>query len=448
MHTKNIILAMLCLCLLSGCSDKENDAISSSDIIETTTAENTYAEKTTAILTDKPQTTMTEPETRSMVNDTDLETKQHEPDEYEFRLNGNEISVYFDNYELGTVPTNNESNNEADIEFEDYNFDGYYDIFVCDSLITSKLGKTGDYWLWDHHEREFKKSKELAVAYGKGLDFNIGDNKLYAEYTEDHIDRLSSKYCTAEFEWNGDKLVPVSIKKYYGQNFVGQGTFDINNYDTYKPDKDGNWKMTEHSIKNAYEMDPHFTDNNPIYLRISENSVDNMRGDSVIQQIPLKNAAKLNDKIAGFTAKTGDSPIFFDNITSYMDYDSDGYNDLCLAIDVNDFGEIVRYRYYHYEPSTGMYNEWTEMNDVTEGYQTITDQGDILCYKNSTEDNITYENTYYYNWDNGKLKAVKRYYRCVVEYEDGDTYKSDARYYKYDENGNEYEYDPGGPFAY
>ncbi len=400
-YKKNILSVLLCSVLFSGCT-ANSEKIPEREI-ETDT-EN-------ALLKESNE------ESYSV---TEAEESQ---DGYEIKTEGNILSLYNNGIIKAEVTVDHILEDEPKIRFEDFNFDGFNDIFISDPP-TDYRHYGGECLLWDEENQKFQKTDKLDGLFGIGIETVFADNRITATYTEHH-DYLKVWNCTAEFEWKNGEIIPVSlVKEDKLSNIKHIYEFDENNKPVlcsrellYDARKEGGQDTEFYS-----------------YYRVTENSVEIMRGKEVVQTIPVNDPAGLIADYRLRKSRSNDVPLFFDDIVFSMDYDYDGYNDLCITDNVNEYGFADRFTYYHYDLQTDKFEEWDELNSTFDGGWVLTassqhclppDNADgtkplPLCFTKYTDTSAgEYSETFYYSWQNGGLVPAGSVYDYSAKSENG-----------------------------
>ena len=134
-------------------------------------------------------------------------------------------------------------------------------------------------------------------------------------------------------------------------------------------------------------------------------------------------------------------PFIDDMKICFDDYNFDGYDDLRITTGTDGAGEGNSFAFYRYEPSTGLYQEWPELNALPAAPFTDWRNSSLFFDIPEYDDNVLRDNTYVYVWDKGKLKPGLRRESVTIFAENDGIYHTMYYVYKYDENGNEYQYD-------
>lgn len=442
MRSKKQLLILLCCGLLTGCSSKTmSSAVNEEKISPTTvpvtevsTEPETEPEAESAALTDKEMAL-------EQIN------KHHDTKgKISYKIKDTMVEVYYLNYKLFELDAGYRIEDTYSIIVNDYNFDGYDDLFVPDEPSdVYNICTLGDYWLCDPEKLDFVKSDEMAVYFGHGVKMNVDEEKLSVQYSE-HSPYIYSSYTGSlkiSYVWRDGKFVPDIIEKtqnHYADDLDTKLGEDECYKDYYAVDENGNVILKERRVFENGTDQLRRTEENVQYLRVTEESVDNMRGQNVVQHIPVKDIEKNTAVIFDMPQDKSCMPMMNNCLIELEDYNFDGYNDLRIITGVDEFGMEAQYRFYRYEPSSGMYVEWDELNSLS---------GNIYLNENdkklSVNDTVMDENTVYfyetaYLWENGRLKPESRSQTVSIYNDDGSVFMTKVDYFKYDENGNEYKY--------
>ncbi len=440
-NTAKILSVLLCGLVMAGCAanktaETDNIETEVTSSVETTPAETTAA--VTSATTEAPVTTVTEDKNKVIF------TNPKEPeDPIEFKGEGKKLLMYEKGEKIAEVISDHEVEAVPEVRCEDFNFDGYYDLFLYDTP-TDYRHYGGECWLWNEKKDAFVKTEKLEGLFGYGIDteFSHLDERIKITYTE-HYDYAVSYICKAEFKWNKGLIVPVSLEK----------TADEADQHYTKIEKEAQGEshtinqLVSYTLDEVYEFDQK---NQPVlksrtrtaktgvyvkedgntekeddlrYFRITSDSVQCMNGDSIIQNIPLKNGPELISQYRMRKFRSSDYPLYFNDLVFSMDYDYDGYKDLCVTAGVNEYGMADKFIYYRYDPDTGMFNEWDELNNVFEGkwicseeshrfnpvdkyynYKPKEEYAKLSCDKYIPTGSGEYLETHWYVWNNGKLE--------------------------------------------
>jgi len=432
-HSTKIISVLLCGLIMAGCAANKTAETDNSETEVTSSVETTPAETTAAVTsetTGAPVTTVTEADENKVIF-----TNAKEPEKsIVFKGEGKKFLVYNNGHKIAEVTSEHEVEAEPEGIYKDFNFDGHRDLILYDTP-SDYRHYGGECWLWDKKKGEYVKTDKLdgLLGYGIDIDTNFFKEKIIIEYAE-HYDYAESFICRAEFKWMNDNIVPVSLKK---------TAYDID--PTYVP-KDEDRFFRSYIIDEIYEFDqkkqpvlksrtrteqigpedkPGNTekDDDLYYFRTTSDSVQYMKGDSVVQNIPLKNGPELIAQYRMRKLRGSDYPLYFNDLIFSVDYDYDGYKDLCVTAGVNEYGMADKFIYYHYDPNTGIFNEWDELNNVFEGqwicseeshrfspadkyndYNLREEYSKLSCDKYIPTGSGEYRETRWYVWNDGKLE--------------------------------------------
>ncbi len=306
------------------------------------------------------------------------------------------IVFYLDSVEKGRINIDKKVY-ETELITEDYNFDGYQDVFIKDR----------GYWLYDPDNECFAESDQFPYRRGRLLNVevkNVREKTLKSEFS-------SSGTEVTVYKWKEGKLVPQSFE--YDSPIEGirySCIFDENN----------NKIMTKRVTYDKETGKTVSTDDHPEYFRFTDHSIDHMKGSDIVQIIDVS-----------FTPEEirMDERYIFDD----KDYNFDGHNDLRCEIREKD--KDIKYLYFFFEPGSGMYVKNNVLTDLNKNVSIRTNEEEekILCYETGGDQD---KNTYYCEWQNGALQPYKRtnYYEFVRE--DGSTGWVTDIYY-YDDERNE-----------
>ena len=336
-----------------------------------------------------------------------------ETEQPQARVFGDDVKVTYRG-ETFVLPINKDgATGEPSIKQDDYNFDGFSDIFIKTASVNREY--IGDYWLWDDNAGEFVFSQYMAIENGRGKEMTI-DKK---EQTL-HLTRNSK---TVYYGWEGDAFVPKRAEvESKGQRMTY--TFD-DNYNTVLEKREKYDGIRHETVKELDTGD---------YLRVTDDAVEYMKGKSVIQSIPVSDIFPDTEPL-----KYSSLPAFKDELYGIklvrMDLDFDGTRDLCVCLNPREQGEKPKYAYYLMNTKAGKLERMEELSE--DGRLFTPDPFEkVLCHVETkfNEDHSTTAN--YYKWEGDKAILYKR--------EEGDSemtkvgrYDESMRVYRIDENGNE-----------
>ncbi|MBQ5990838.1 MAG: hypothetical protein IJL67_15250 [Oscillospiraceae bacterium] len=427
-RSTKILSVLLCGLVMAGCAanktaETDNSETEVSSSVETTSAETTAA--VTSATTEAPVTTVTEDKNKVIF------TNPKEPeDPIEFKGEGKKLLVYQNGEKIAEVISDHEVESTPEGRYEDFNFDGHEDLFLYDTPSEFRH-YGGECWLWDGNKGEFVKTDKLDGLFGFGIDTEFSDKKIKLTYTE-HYNYASSYVCKAEFKWEKDNIIPVSLEKTADcteqtdrktEKGVQYSEFEIDEVYEFDQKNRPVLKSRTHAKKYGDRENEEGNEADLRYFRITSDSVQCMNGDSVVQNIPLKNGPELISQYRMRKFRSSDYPLYFNDLVFSVDYDYDGYKDLCVTSGVNEYGMADKFIYYHYDPDTGMVNEWDELNNVFDGKWICSEESHrfnpadkYYNYKPREEySKLSYDKyiptgsgeyleTSWYVWNNGKLE--------------------------------------------
>ncbi len=363
---------LLCTIFLFGCASENNTSI------QETTPSESITETTAETTTEKKKNFLVYSVTENKV---------------ELKLNKKVVQTI----KLDYCPI------RAYISAEDFDFDGYTDIFIP----SERSGISGIYYHYNPETEQFEEWDELnKISYKLTID---SDNTLtttsYLEYGD-----VIKKY-----QWNGDSLEPVALIDYhYSKNGY------INDIYEYQPD--GSKILVERTYINSENNAKYKTlgRDEVIYFEVTENSVNAMRDGKIIQS--FENNAIYNHSLS--SARHTPPEKYLDT----SDFNYDGYEDLFIP-------ETARTgTYYRFNPDTERFDEWDELNKTGDTFFMEHDDKNYLrsiIYKDGTD--YQYE-TLVREWQNGKLVPHHREvpYQSCRDYIDmnGVIFRRDRNYQK------------------
>ncbi|MDE5620153.1 MAG: hypothetical protein K2I80_06490 [Ruminococcus sp.] len=300
---------LFALIFLCGCASQNNTQIQETTTVESiteTTAETTIVESTTETTTENKKNFLVYSVTENKVD---------------LKLNKKVVQTI----ELDYSPI------REYISAEDFDFDGYTDIFIP----SERSGISGTYYHYNPDTEHFDEWDELnKISY----KFTVNsDNTLtttsYLEYGE-----ISKKY-----QWNSDSLEPAALIDYhYSKNGY------INDIYEYQPD--GSKILVERTYINSKNNAKYTTlgRDEVIYFEVTENSVNAMRDGKIIQS--FENNTIYNRSLS--SERHTPPEKYLDT----SDFDYDGYEDLFIP-ETADKGT-----YYRFNPDTERFDIWDELN--------------------------------------------------------------------------------------
>ena len=394
MKRKELInmISAVCLCtgVLSGCSDKEKNAVSSEKEIiivpETTVKITSATEETTALATEAPTEAVTQPEVKT----TNALT-------YSIDENGIELIVDGESTQYISLGYETE---KRDIVADDFDFDGYKDIFIP---AKEYGGIPGTFYRYIPDSKQFEPWDELNKIGRQMTVYNGEPILVLSDYSQ-----TGSRY--TYYKWNNEVLEKVSFKDVYFSNY------EISDY--YEYSADGSKVLVKRELRNCENnaLLKTLERDELVYFSVEENGIEVFRDGEVIQTIE-GNYAEIYAPIAENSYYTIEDAIY------KMDYDFDYYLDVFIPDDIsyNSTG-----KYYRYDPNTGLLEEWNELNKL-DSRAYASRKKTINVYQGVGEEFCTTA----YQWDNGTLKAIGYRVRGTSD-EDG---KSTVTDYTFDENG-------------
>lgn len=438
-NTSKILSVLLCGLVMAGCAANKTAETDNSETEVTSSVETTPVETTaavTSVTTETPVTTVTEADENKVI----FTNSKDQEKSIVYKGEGKKFLVYNNGHKIAEVTSEHEVEAEPEGRYEDFNFDGHEDLFLYDTPSEFRH-YGGECWLWDEKKGEFVKTDKLDGLFGYGIDteFSHLDERIRITYTE-HYDYAVSYICKAEFKWNNGVIVPVSLEKtadevdqYYKQS-ENEAGYPIAKYISYtldevyefdqknRPVLKSRTRTEKSGVYVKHEGNTRKEDDLR-YFRITSDSVQCMNGDSVVQNIPLKNASELIAQYRMRKFRSSDYPLYFNDLVFSMDYDYDGYKDLCITAGVNEYGMADKFIYYHYDPYTGMFSEWDELNNVFGGewicseeshrfnpvdkyynYKPKEEYSKLSCDKYIPTGSGEYLETHWYVWNNSKLE--------------------------------------------
>ncbi|MBE6856858.1 MAG: hypothetical protein E7500_05450 [Ruminococcus sp.] len=406
---KKYIPLMLCTALLCACADTEKTP---SSLAESSAQETTVA-------TDATEAQTTESKTEA--------TTKNEQGKLFCLYSKTGLTLKMDGVEKNFVELQQVPNAQQTV-IADFNFDGYEDIFIP-RLEEDPLGFYGDYWVFSPDEDSFVISDELAIADGMGyvLDIYQHNQLISVEYN-------SYGKIVNLFEWQDDELIQL-----YSEDYYYSGSEDI--IDRYEFDDMGEKILVSRTFVNPSNGAKYKTVDNPVYFKVTDTTVDYMKGRDIIQQVDNHNLPQLYNELAdyveNYTAPTNtpiaNTPQIFE-IEKYLgqyDFDFDGYNDLAIPTDFTYINGKNTSVYYRYDPQTDRFVPWKELNSIGHTLNIFddfySDEQYVYAYAGSYKDDELYY--YEYRWFGDNLKLTKKH----IYYNNSNI----ADVITYDENGNE-----------
>lgn len=393
MKRKEVInlISAVCLCtgVLFGCSDGGKSSETDENQVIVTVEATSATEETTALATEAP----TEDVTQSEIKETNNLT-------YSIDENGIELIVDGESTQYISLGYETE---KRDIVVDDFDFDGYKDIFIP---AKEYGGIPGTFYRYIPDSKQFEPWDELNKIGRQMTVYNGEPILVLSDYSQ-----TGSRY--TYYKWNNEVLEKVSFKDVYFS------TYEISDY--YEYSADGRKVLVKRELRNwennallkTLERDE------LVYFSVEENGIEVLRDGEVIQTIE-GNYAEIYAPIAENSYYTIEDAIY------KMDYDFDGYLDVFIPADISYEPTGI---YYRYDPDTGLLEEWDELNKI--GKEAYASRKNTINVYQSGEEGLCITA---YQWDNGTLKAIGYRERRYND-EDG---KSTVTDYTFDENGEKF----------
>lgn len=344
-----------------------------------------------------------------------------------FRLSANErgATMLINGEPAGSVEFDIPLRDGKSVLSVDINFDGYDDIFACLDYYMA------DCWVYDREAKGFVKAGEglpMAFAYDK---FNIQSITYETDKNEKTVtvtQNDNSNEGSTVYKWHGDKLVPLSMStRYYtdeGGPFVDRYSFD---------DK---WRkvLEERQLIDYSTGECIKTEKNIEYFRVTDSSVDYMKGAELLQSIEVSGLPEVcgrilarDESIKYMIIGQYHMAVPEDYILCEDDFDFDGHGDLTIYTGCSgESGE--KNLYYRYDSASGSYIPWEELNRFGE-YQLfiMEDSEEIAYYDDFSTDKEN--DMYILTWTGGSLKLSQRRHYTKQ--------RGMYKLYEYDAQGNE-----------
>ena len=393
MKRKEVInlISAVCLCtgVLFGCSDGGKSSETDENQVIVTVEATSATEETTALATEAP----TEDVTQSEIKETNNLT-------YSIDENGIELIVDGESTQYISLGYETE---KRDIVVDDFDFDGYKDIFIP---AKEYGGIPGTFYRYIPDSKQFEPWDELNKIGRQMTVYNGEPILVLSDYSQ-----TGSRY--TYYKWNNEVLEKVSFKDVYFS------TYEISDY--YEYSADGRKVLVKRELRNwennallkTLERDE------LVYFSVEENGIEVLRDGEVIQTIE-GNYAEIYAPIAENSYYTIEDAIY------KMDYDFDGYLDVFIPADISYEPTGI---YYRYDLDTGLLEEWDELNKI--GKEAYASRKNTINVYQSGEEGLCITA---YQWDNGTLKAIGYRERRYND-EDG---KSTVTDYTFDENGEKF----------
>lgn len=379
MRYKALFAAVLAVLLLAGCEEKAHN---DEKDISGTAAESSTAVTTAATNTEVASTTVTEPA-----------AKNAEPVKFDYEIKDGGVKLYNSEYGEFRIDVDIPLN----ITVDDYNFDGYDDVYCCYEGC----------WLFDREKLKFVKSDKFPKPSGNFLKLEIADKNEKTLRCEE----LGLEKETTVYQWQGDELVPVSMEQERRSDHTRC---------SYIFDSDGKMIMTKRETLDSAMNEIISTEEKPDYFRYTDNSIEHMSGSDIVQIIDID--------LTPEEVRSG-SKRYYDK----TDYNFDGHSDLKCEIMCK---EYIRHLYFIYDPYSGMYirNDLLCNLDANEIY--VQDKGEfagtLTCRKSGSNDRKIYR----VKWEDGRFKLFRKELTFKFVREDGSLCCADE-VYEYDDEGNE-----------
>ena len=430
MILKKLIPVLLCCTMLAGCAGKPPADDTPSETVTPTEAPT----EETAAPTEAP--TDAEPSDPKAEL---LKRRAEDPEcsiHFSFVKEREVIGVYYNKSRISEIKPDCIPDDDTVMKVMDYDIDNIDDVYISGETRPVRL-TPGDYWVCDPETFEFHKSEELAFYYGRGLEAATGGRSLEIKYEEPSGSSRKTE-CTLIIAWDADRVIPLALKKkmtVYGD--------PVSYYeDCYEFDENGDMLLLRHSVLDARGEKIVDSFEDTPYIRVTDNGVECMKRSEVVQTIPAENLSSIAAALHGMPEdKKVLSPFVSGWTVLQEDYDFDGYDDLRITTGTDEAGEGNSFAFYRYEPSTGLYQEWPELNALPAAPFTDWRNSSLFFDIPEYDDNVLRDNTYVYVWDKGKLKPDLRRESVTIFAENDGIYHTMYYVYKYDENGNEYQYD-------
>lgn len=386
-------MSAICLCIgvLSGCSAKDTSSVSSEKevVVPAISTESTSAtEATTAPTTEAQTEAVTQPEIES------TNSLTYSIDESGIGLIVDGESVQY--ISLGYEP------DERDIVADDFDFDGYKDIFIPSKEYG---GFPGTFYRYIPDSKQFESWDELNKIGRKMTVVSQSEKVLvrsaYAKTGSRHT----------YYKWNNDVLEKDMLKDCYFSNY------EVIDYYEYIPDGSKILVKRELIKPESNDVFKTFERDELVYFSVKENGIEVLHDGEVIKTIEGNYAEIYAPLVESWGYYTLEDAIY------KRDYNFDGCLDYFIPDNLQPGNNPGTY--YRYDSNSGTFEKWDEMNKIGGNSYTNSKNNTVIFYEISDE----YSQTAY-QWDNGALKAVG--YRVRSSDESGKTMITD---YTFDENG-------------
>lgn len=345
-----VILALMLSLFMTACSDENIEIGNSSE------------EK----VTESPTEEITEdikPEIRLKLNETGLEISDIQT------IQGDFIDEFKE--EVSRKYTASEKSAEDYIVVQDFDFDGYEDLFIPTVLLTANI--PGVYYRYNPDVRLFEEWEQLNEI---GTLLSVRDDNML----ECHIKGSAVDHKDTVYRWDNGILKPISREVQYASGseiYIDTFEYDENGNKIQTKrervilDDNNNWLGTEEA---EIEPIPQSCD-----FLVNGDGVDVIKDGKVIQ-----------------TLECNYKPD--ENKIEFHDYDFDGYDDLFISMED---GAMYAYgTYFRYNPDTKLYDKWDELNKI--GREMIAnEQQKYLQWSKSSED--YWRERFKYRWEDNSL---------------------------------------------
>lgn len=373
---KKFIAPLLCVAMLCSCADKENGSVSS------------VADKV-SIIEDITKMDIIESSSKENIN------------RLSYYVNGNSLEILFDDKYIQTIQCDTLLK-ESDITCEDFDFDGYDDLFIPDKL--GVPNRPGTYYHYNAKTQLFEIWDEISeLVICAEVDT---DNKTLSQT----ISGSAAYYHTTTYKWADSQLIPVLCEIQYS---IGDDIL----IDSYE--------YGENSSEILIKREKALFDENSRWAGTEEIEIINEV--SFLANKDCINVIKDQQVI-----QTLECTPFSENMLISEDYNFDGYDDLFVITEVEDVN--LSGVYYKFNPQTSLFEEWNELNNIGHtldiGMSSNLSIGQVLSYSTSKPDE---HETFIYKWENDKLILVERRITLI----DNENNTAVTKLYYIDDNGNE-----------
>lgn len=347
---KKYLFSMMCIGLLCSCAGKAEISVSSvSDEISVTES-----------ITETVKTESLSAETISRLS---------------YYIDEDYLEILYDDNHIQTIQCDTILK-ESDITCEDFDFDGYDDLFI-----PSKLGvpnRPGTYYHYNTETQLFEIWKEISEL--KVCAQTDPDNKTLSQT----ITGSAAYHKTTVYKWSGSQLLPVSREIQYS---IGDDIL----IDSYEYD--------ENSSEILIKREKALFDENNYWAGTEEIEIINTM--SFIVNDDYINVIR-NEQVV----QTLDNTPFNENMLLSEDYNFDGYEDLFVITDIHDVK--LSGVYYKFNSQTSLFEEWDELNNLGHtldiGVSSNSSSDKLLSYSINTS---CEHDTYVYKWQNEDLILIE-----------------------------------------